>query len=597
MFDSVVSLQGRSEGRRILGMAPTTFLFVVAAFLITAAIARLQIALRLHAPLGAIQIFYYLFTEDDYIGSYLLILVLLVAAVPILQQWGPRLARWFGAHPVLVSGVSGVVFAAGAWFVYLRHPLAMDESSVVLQAKIFAHGALVGRYPPELLDRLVYPPFQGMFINVSRQSGEIASTYLPGFALLLTPFMWAGVPWLCNPVIGAVSVWVIHRLVLELTESEEAAGAAALITVASAAFTINSMSFYAMPAIMLCNAAFVLLLLEPTRSRCFFAGMVGGLALVLHSPLPHALFASVWLLWLFASRTDRWRLLGCVALGYLPWLSVLAGWTRLLQGLADHPAGAAAPAVAGLQWLVAMAKAFRPPAAVQWLHQLIGLAKLWLWAAPFSVLMAAIGLWRHRTDIRYRLLLASAVMLFMGYLFVAFDQGHGWGFRYFQAAWFAVPVFAAGALVPPPHPQPTGVRSMRLSDDPLTRWTLAGALCGLIVMTPYFAWQVRDFISDHLAELPRATTGEPKILFINPQGGYYSQDLIQNDPFLRDPVIRMVGHGQKADTDLIAQRYPDLVLLALSFRGSVWGIAPIGVSMRRLPATQSPASSPGTSAP
>src|SRR6202021_894032 len=73
------------------------------------------------------------------------------------------------------------------------------------------------------------------------------------------------------------------------------------------------------------------------------------------------------------------------------------------------------------------------------------LAKMWLWAVPCLFVFALLGRVRHRDNRYVRLLMQSAVLTFLGYLFVRFDQGHGWGYRYFQSAWGAVPILAACA--------------------------------------------------------------------------------------------------------------------------------------------------------
>ena len=95
------------------------------------------------------------------------------------------------------------------------------------------------------------------------ETGQVVSSYWPGFALLLTPFEFFGVPWLCNPVLGALTVLVLHRLALELVGSRELAGLAVLLGLASTAVSINSISFYSMTAHALANAIFALLLLKP----------------------------------------------------------------------------------------------------------------------------------------------------------------------------------------------------------------------------------------------------------------------------------------------------------------------------------------------
>ena len=517
-------------------------------------------------------VFYALFLFQDYMGSFLYVGVLLVGLVPAVQHNATAIARSLGNHPTVVATVVCLFLSAGAFWVYQAHPLAMDESTPYMQAQVFASGALLGHLPPELLDWLVFPPFQNYFIHVSHETGLVASAYWPGFALLLTPFMALGIPWLCNPVLGGLAVWTIHRLTLELTESTEAAGASVMFALASAAFVVNSISFYSMTAHLVCNAVFVLLLLRPTVHRAAAAGLIGGLALTLHNPVPHMLFAVPWLTWL-ALRPDRTRLIPAIAAGYLPWVIIVGfGWHYLLQGLGEVATPASA-ANGGSPFAVAissLAGAFKVPGTTQLMDRLIGLAKLWIWAAPLLLLVACAGFWRFRRDARFQLLLASAVLTFVGYLFVPLSQGHGWGFRYFHSAWFVLPILAASVV--------TGGSDKAAGDahparGPLGRYALATALGGLLVMTPFFLLQVHSFIREHLAQLPTAERGRPRVVIIDPYMGYYAQDLVQNDPFLRAPVIRMITHGRDKDMAMMARYFPDLVLLSRSYRGTVWGYA------------------------
>lgn len=558
--------------RRVLGIERAAFGIAALALLITAAVLILQMDVRVrYSDPKWMKIFYRLFAVEDYPATFLFIAALLCAAIPTCQRAAARLAASIGEHPLLTSIASGIAFALGSLYVYHAHPLAMDESTAYMQSAIFAHGALVGKLPADLLDWLVVPKFQSLFIQVSHQTGEVASSYWPGFALLLTPFTWAGVPWLCNPLLGALAVWVIHRLTFRLTDSKTAAGAAALFTLASAAFTINSISFYSMTAHLLCNAVFALLLLSPSPSRCMLAGLIGGLALTLHNPLPHLLFATPWAIWLLTQQ-NRWKLIGALSAGYLPWILLAGfGWAWLLRSFSDSAAHAVARANGqGLaaQALTQMGSILQVPDIIQLDARAIATAKAWLWASPLLPLAAGFGYWRHRNNIHMQLLLASAAITFLVYLFVPLDQGHGWGYRYFHSVWFVLPVFAAAALV---APRASAAQGEETSPQPIVPWALAGALGGLLIMTPYFSWAVHSFIGAHLAQLPQADHGTPRVVIINPRAGYYVNDLVMNDPFYAAPVIRMISHGQKDDEAMMAQRFPDLKLLHSSRQGSVWG--------------------------
>lgn len=558
--------------KRLLWNAPAIIGFFALALALNIGIIVNQMALRA-GELNPewVPIFPRLYLFQDYPAAMLYVLALILGLLPQFQQFGLRTARYMGEHPVAASAVLLVVMGFGARWVYWAHPLAMDEAAPYMQSKIFAAGQLAGQFPPALVDRLVYPDFQNYFINVSHETGRVASSYWPAFAVLLTPFMLAGVPWLCNPVLGALSLYVISRLTLALTASREAAGMAMLFSIASAAFVINAISFYSMTAHLLCNAVFALLLLKPTRARVFGAGVVGGLALTLHNPLPHLLFAAPWILWLLW-RKDRFSTLPVLVAGYLPLVVVLGfGWYQHGLSIVHGPARPAASFAGSTieQGLALVGRVIALPNLDLIKARLIGLAKLWLWAAPSLPLLAIAGFSRRRGDISLKLLVASAVVTFLGYLFIPADQGHGWGFRYFHSAWFVLPVLAAALAAREPGAAVGGA-----SRADFTRFGAGASIGGLLVMIPFYAAAVHSFIGDHLTQMPEAKHGTARVAIISPAMGYYAQDLIQNDPFLRDPVIRMVTGGLKKDDAMIAQNFPGLVLLSRDHRGSVWGYPP-----------------------
>jgi hypothetical protein len=58
---------------------------------------------------------------------------------------------------------------------------------------------------------------------------------------------------------------------------------------------------------------------------------------------------------------------------------------------------------------------------------------------------------------------------------------------------------------------------------------------------------------------------------VNPSLGYYAQDLGVNDPFLRDPVVRMISRGPDNDAEMMARQFPQFTMIARDYRGTVWG--------------------------
>jgi hypothetical protein len=562
-------LEAGRPGRLLWNDRATVVLFVLAV-LVTVGIIAFQLDLRRgEFDPTLLRIYYRLYLFQDYPASAVLVGALVLAMLPPTQTAAVHLGRRLAERPWLSAFTTFAVLLVLARFIYLAHPLAMDESVPVMQSEVFGAGRVLGQLPPELIDWLIFPSFQGHFIKVDSTTGQIASSYWPGFALLLTPFSLLGISWALNPLLGGIGVYLVHSLALRLTGSRMNAGFAVLVTIGSAAFVVNAISFYSMTAHFVCNAAFVLLLLRPTAARAFGAGLIGGLALTLHNPLPHLLFGAPWLVWL-ACRKDRWRTLSALLTGYLPWVVICGvGWfllQRSLEGTAGPPGAVTGGVVQHVMGLVQ--SILRPPNAGVLYARFIDLTKLWIWAAPALLALAAIGLWIRRREMPFVLLAASGLLTLAGYLFVPVDQGHGWGHRYFHSAWFVLPLLAAGIVRGASENE-----VMTGSGDPkgIVRFGMAGALAGAMLVVPYFLFQVHGFISDHLAQLPQAKHGTARVIVINPYGGYYSQDLAQNDPFLRDPVIRMVTRGRQTDRDMIARHFPDLVLLERGHRGWVWG--------------------------
>ena len=236
--------------------------------------------------------------------------------------------------------------------------------------------------------------------------------------------------------------YLVHRLVLRY-DGKEAAGLAALLTVASPAVTINAFSFYSMNAHLVCNTAFLFCFYcgLPCRGHCSQCDRLTGAgpaqpgtAPAVRGPLAN----------LALGASDRFRVVPALAAGYLP-LSVALGfgWPQLISQLpwAPHLTRLCRCRQAFIVGSGRLMQTFRAAGARLARGPADGLAKLWLWAAPGLLLLAVCGR-AQASDVRYRLIAWSAVTTLLGFLFVPFDQGHGWGFRYFHSVWFALPVLA-----------------------------------------------------------------------------------------------------------------------------------------------------------
>jgi hypothetical protein len=474
--------------------------------------------------------------------------------------WPRRLVLALERQRFVVAGVLWAVLMAASLVVYRSHPLSLDEYTAYFQAQVFSAGAMNGRFPPELIDRLVPPPFQNYFLIVNRATGAVSSAYWPGFSLLLAPFVAAGIPWACNPTLVAVSFLLIGRVAGDVLRFPGAPGWAMLFALGSPAFIINGISYYSMPAHLLFNLLYAWMLLSPSPQRLFLAGLTGGYALVLHNPFPHLVFAVPWIAWLAVRRLHGWRDLGWLALGYLPVVLLLGlGWMLWLQSLQAGAAAAPAAAVTGWVSAPALSALERVMGHVVALFDVLewpdknvvyarfgGLAKLWLWGAPLLLLLAWQGA-RGERDTAVRLLGASALLTFFAHFAIPFDQGHGWGYRYFHPALGTVPVLAAAGVLKLSGGSEGAVR-------PLPSLAVM-ALASVLFMNGLRLLQVDDFMARHLAQSPPVQGTGRQLLFLYGTG-YYANDLIQNEPWLRGRTLVLLKRQDKEDAAIAARYLP-----------------------------------------
>jgi len=518
---------------------------------------------------SSVSIFWHLLITQDYWGALLAIALLAMAI--LARNAGPVrvVVRALAAHPNIVAVMAFIAFSVGSLIVYHDYALSMDEYSARFQAEVFASGHIAGHFPADFLDWLIPKTFKKSFFVVSPRSGDVVSYFMPGFSLLLAPFTFLGVPWACNPAIGALSLLALYRLARELTGSEEAGGWAILFALASPTFSINAVSYYSMSANLLFSAVYSLLLLRPTTGRAWLAGLIGGLAVAMHSPPPHLLYAAPWIVWLLVRR--EFRCVAALAFGYLPLAALLGiGWLIVLgdlrnTGVAQAAASGAAIVPGGKYvwgWMVAIGRIMAVPDPNTIMVRIGGLVKLWLWAVPGLPLLAWFGFADGKADVRYRLLLASAVTTFVGYLLIPYDQGHGWGYRYFHTAWGGLAVFAAAAMVRPEGDPPARTRFI----------AMAGflALGSLLCATWLRAVQVHGFIERQLGQVPLADPNKAQVAFVDTDHGYYTIDMVQNGSGLNRKVLMMVSHGSEQNAAMARRLSPAARRVSTGAWGELW---------------------------
>ena len=512
---------------------------------------------------------------------------------------------WLGRHVGRVAVGVTAVLAALSVTVHQNYAFTMDEFAPALQAEVFAAGQLAGQWPVDLAGGLVSPQYANKaFLFVGTETGRVCSDYWPGHALLQTPFAALGMRWLVNPLASGLALALIAAIVRQAF-GHRAVGWAVLFTLASPVFTAYGISFYAMMPHLLANLAFGWLLTRPTLLRGAVAGLVGGFALILHNPFPHAVFALPWLVWLVSSRR-RWPTLALVVAGYLlVFLPVDQVWRQVelavrenrqpeavvwgfrspalpdsaMGDRPDQPLNTEAAAVAArprppaaslTARLAGYLGVLKPPGATVVRDRLYVLVRSLAWDTPGLLLMAVAAgpiAWRVTAP---RLFLCSGITAYLLYALVPMSGGHGWGYRYFFPYWACLPIAASGLAGGFP----------RQGSPQLVRPLAMTAIASLLICLPIRLGQINWFISDHRRQAPQADSrlvaaaDDRLLIFVNPHTGWFASDLIRNDPFLRHGPVRLYGQGVDSDRRnamAIADK-AGLVprLITADDRGSIW---------------------------
>ncbi len=487
----------------------------------------------------------------DVPAALLLVVALLVASVVSSTASGRRLLE-IAVQPrplLLVSVAAFLILAVGAFLVFGTTPGTIDEQAHLFQARSFAQFKVFATYQPGLIDWMIPSNFQNGLILIG-SDGRAISAYWPGWALLMTPFVWLGAPWLLGPAMASLGLYVTGRLT-SLLAGARATSIAIILAAASGAFIVTGMSLFPSGGYMTLNLLFAWLLLRGGRRDTLLAGLAGGLALNLNNPVPHALFALPWLLWLLVDSGRR-RRLGWLAIGYAPWLCVSLAWFLATSSL-DLTTGAP-----GNFWQDRLPQLVNVPSIDVIGLRFWELVRLWVWSAPGLLVLAALG-WRLQQRWSGAWLLGVAFGLTV-VLYVFFPAGQlvGWGARYYQSAWGALPILAAILLVRP-------------GNETLYRVALTGALAGLILVVPlqiadaYGAaqgWKAGD------RSLQTLTSSGANLYFIVYDPGPEVPALpLEDDTALTGRLV-FVSHGSSADQALVDRYFTGARLVIRTSLGS-----------------------------
>jgi len=202
--------------------------------------------------------------------------------------------------PVMLAGSFVFVFCGlFSALVFERVPHVNDEVAYLFQARLFQSGRL---YAPSPCAREFFD-FPHIINN-----GKWYSIYPPGYPLLLVPGLLLRAPWLVNPVLAALTVFLLFLLGREIY-GREVGLLAALLAAVSPWFLLMSSTLMSHSSSLFFNTLFLLLLFRflrrPSPGLGLAAGSSWGIAFLVR-PLNALVFSLVFLLF-FAGRLIKSR--------------------------------------------------------------------------------------------------------------------------------------------------------------------------------------------------------------------------------------------------------------------------------------------------
>ena len=472
-----------------------------------------------------------------------------------------RTLRWLVA--LLAAGVL-VTSLLGVRGVMHGLPLSADEFASTFQARIFARGQLETRLPSgwEHFGWALTP----MWVDYKRATHAWTSIYLPVDSAVRAAFLRLGAETATNAVVGCLTLLVLAAVGRRIWPNENGLALLAVVLLAaSSQFVVTSMSAYAMPLELFFNLLWLLLYLRDDPASRIALPCVGVVALGVHHPFAHALFAAPFLLRLLRKRRDAWLAYTAVvyALGIAAWWSYLRSVQPFMRG--------------GAFWSL-----FSIPLLPDLLLQLMHLTLVLSWQSPLVPVLLVVGLLSFRgLSEPLRDLATGLGLTFLFYALFPYGQGHGWGYRYVYAVLGNVVILAVYGLK-------EAAASLRFEAVPLAA-SLAVAV----------GWQIPRRLSDvesFVAPFARAhayvSSFQGALVLIDPRIGWYAQDLVRNDPFLEnDPKVLFANRLVPAWRDELEANFPGRArvlgweeLARLGYPGA----SPPGAPLRMRPPAMTP---------
>jgi 4-amino-4-deoxy-L-arabinose transferase-like glycosyltransferase len=426
------------------------------------------------------------------------------------------------------------------WAVLKGFPNSGDEYSYLLGAELLASGRLSAPASPE--------PRAAFKLNQTLNDDRFYSKYPPGWPAVLATGVRLGVPWLVNPLVGALTLLLLYRLASRHF-SPRIAVYALVSLCASPYFVFMSASYFSQPVALLWATMFLLAFYEVYEGGRGVAAAAMAIAaglLFLSRPFTSvAIVVPLLVVLVVRARRggrggDVLRGLAIFSAAFLPFLLAYGLYNRALTG---------SPWYSPFELYDPVDRPFRTHEVrgAWWSlkHNVVErLALLNLWQ-PFSVMLLGLFLFQRRDALseKARPLLIAFVCPVVAHFFYFIGAGNEYGPRYLYEELGALVILGAVALS----------RQRRLAPALLALIVIAN-VGWLYSRTRVHAGQARERMQPF--ELARQQGLRDAIVFIAPSGSgdMVARDLTRNGLAFDGPVLFVLDGVSNAE---VMARFPN----------------------------------------
>ena len=440
------------------------------------------------------------------------------------------------------------------------YPNSSDENSYLTQARIFATGRLWVPAPP-------HPEFfRARSFVMDTEQGRFFAKAFPGWAVLLSLGVLAGVPWLVNPLLSALTLVLLGWLAVQLLGPAGELPTLVLMA-ATPFFLFNAASYFNHPLTLLLVTLFLAAVVQAVRERgnrwFLLAGSAAGAAFTVR-PASAILLTAPLLLFLMwrAIRSRAWRSLVWLLLPLGLVAALVGAYNQILFGSilktgyaaydpADIRAGFSADNLAVTGWWLVKLLLWTVPGSLAGLYFLTRGRKIGQWARqePLLALMAA------------GLLLQAA-----GHLIFQNKGSNEYGPRYYYDGWVFISLLMAAGWKRVLESEGRGNEHEAIGRGLVLGGAMAMALTVTLTL-PLLAFHYRDKV-DHNRDLytrVEASGLHSALVFLETGSGRMPPgDLVRNPLDFRTGFVYARDLGQESRRQLIAL-YPDRPALAYAY--------------------------------